>query len=224
MSERMEGGTRVELAMIADISCPWCYIGLRRLDRALEMRPAQEVGLRWWPFLLNPQLPPEGMDRAAYMRAKFGGDLAARRIYERISEAGKSDGIRFAFERMQRTPNTVQAHRLILHAQRQAAADAVLRALFRALFEEGRDVGDLGELVDLAEGCGLDRAEIVEMLAGKDDAREIVEAHHEAGRLGVRGVPVFVAERQHAVSGAQPPEVLAGLLDVAAAAGRSASV
>ena len=218
----MEGGTPVEVAMIADISCPWCYIGLRRLDRALEMRPTQDVRLRWWPFLLNPQLPPEGMDRAAYMRAKFGGDLAARRIYERISEAGEGDGIRFAFKRMQRTPNTVQAHRLILHAQSRGAADAVVRALFRALFEEGRDIGNIRELIDLAEACGLDRAEIAALLAGRVYAREVLEAHHEAGRLGVRGVPVFVAERQHAVSGAQSPEVLAGLLDVAAVAGRSA--
>ncbi len=208
----------VELAMIADISCPWCYIGLRRLDRARAMRPAHQVRLRWWPFLLNPQLPPEGMDRADYMRTKFGGDLAARRVYERIGEAGDTDGIRFAFEKIKRTPNTLQAHRLVLHAQEAGAADGLIRALFRALFEEGRDIGDPEQLLDLAAACGLDRVEVLDLLAGHAHAREVVDRHVEAGRLGVRGVPVFLAQGEHAVSGAQPPEVLAGLIDVAAAA------
>lgn len=219
MGESEPAPAPIELAMIADIACPWCYVGLRRLDQARAMRPAQQVRLRWWPFLLNPQLPPEGMDRAAYMRAKFGSDLAARRVYERITEAGESDGIRFAFEKMKRTPNTLTAHRLVLLAQERDVADQVIRALFRALFEEGRDIGDLDELADLAAACGLDRAEALGLLADQSHAREVVDRHAEAGRLGVRGVPVFIAQRQHALSGAQPPEVLAGLLDVAVTAG-----
>jgi predicted DsbA family dithiol-disulfide isomerase len=211
----------IDVDLIADLACPWCYIGLARLDRARAMRPDWPVRLRWWPFLLNPSLPPEGMDRAAYLRAKFGGDEAARQVYRRIVESAQDDGIAFAFERMKRTPNTILAQRLILLAEQQDRGEELIRVLFRALFEQGRDIGHLETLLELAATAGLERAAAEAFLRSQEQAKEIVTAHQRAERLGVRGVPVFVVDREQAIAGAQPPEVLAGLLDVAAAARRA---
>ena len=179
------------------------------------MRPERPVRVRWRPFFLNPGMPPEGMDRATYLRRKFGSD--ARHVYRRIEDSGRADGVTFAFERMPRTPNTLLAHRLILLAQEQGKADAVVRTLFRALFEDGRDVGRAEVLVEVAEEVGLDPAEVSEFLEGDRFAREVHAAHERAERIGIRGVPVFMVDQEHAITGAQPPEVLAGLLDVAGA-------
>jgi predicted DsbA family dithiol-disulfide isomerase len=211
----------IDVDLIADLACPWCYIGLARLDRARAMRPNWPIRLRWWPFLLNPSLPPEGMDRSAYLRAKFGGDEAARQVYRRIVESAQGDGIAFAFERMKRTPNTILAQRLILLAEQQDRGEDLIRVLFRALFEQGRDIGHLETLLELAATAGLERAAAEAFLRSQEQAKEIVTAHQRAERLGVRGVPVFVVDREQAIAGAQPPEVLAGLLDVAAAARRA---
>jgi predicted DsbA family dithiol-disulfide isomerase len=223
MATRMGGEQQppIDVDLIADLACPWCYIGLARLDRARAMRPDWPVRLRWWPFLLNPSLPPEGMDRSAYLRAKFGGDEAARQVYRRIVESAQGDGIAFAFERMKRTPNTILAQRLILLAEQQDRGEELIRVLFRALFEQGRDIGHLETLLELAVTAGLERAAAEAFLRSQEQAKEIVAAHQRAERLGVRGVPVFVVDREQAIAGAQPPEVLAGLLDVAAAARRA---
>jgi len=207
----------IDVDFIADLACPWCYIGLVRLDRARAMRPGLPVRLRWWPFLLNPHLPPEGMDRATYLRTKFGGDAASRQVYERIVESARADDIEFAFERMMRTPNTILAQRLILFAEQQVRGEDLIRVLFRALFQEGRDIGDLETLLDLAATAGFDRQAAESFLRSEQQAKDIILAHQRAERLGVRGVPVFVVAREQAIAGAQPPEVLAGLLDVAAA-------
>jgi predicted DsbA family dithiol-disulfide isomerase len=206
----------IEIDFVADLACPWCYLGLVRLDRARAMRPDWPVRVRWRPFFLNPHLPPEGMDRATYVRRKFGGDAA--RVYQRIVDSGRADGVEFAFERMPRTPNTTLAQRLILFAQERGQADAVIRALFRALFEEGRDVGRPEVLAAIAADAGLDRDEVSAFLSGDGLEREVTAAYQQAERAGVQGVPVFIVERAHAITGAQPPEILADLLDVAAAA------
>jgi predicted DsbA family dithiol-disulfide isomerase len=221
MSERPSEIAPIEVEFVADLACPWCFLGLVRLDRARTMRPAFPVRVRWRPFLLNPQMPPEGMDRAEYVRRKFGGN--ASEIYRRIEESGRADGVAFAFERMPRTPNTMRAHRLILFAQERGASDAVIRALFRALFQEGRDVGRPEVLADVAADAGLDREEALEFLAGDRLAPDVAAAHQQAERVGIRGVPVFIVDRQHAITGAQPPEVLADLLDVAIAARQPAA-
>jgi predicted DsbA family dithiol-disulfide isomerase len=208
----------IEVGLIADLACPWCHLGLVRLDRARAMRPHLPVRLRWWPFFLNPQLPPEGMDRQTYLRAKFGGEAAARSVYERIVAAGRADGVHFAFERMTRTPNTLLAHRLILLADEQGRAEAAIRALFEALFIDGRDIGDPAQLCAIGAAAGLDPAEVATFLAGERRRSEVVAAHRQAERLGVRGVPVFVFDDQQVIAGAQPAEVLVGLLDLAATA------
>ena len=215
--DRAPDSQPIDVDLIADLACPWCYIGLVRLDRARAMRPGLPVRLRWWPFLLNPHLPPEGMDRATYLRTKFGGDAAARQVYERIVESARADDIEFAFERMTRTPNTILAQRLILFAEQQGRAEDLIRVLFRALFQEGRDIGDLETLLEVAATAGFDRQAAESFLRSEQQAKDIILAHQRAERLGVRGVPVFVVAREQAIAGAQPPEVLAGLLDVAAA-------
>jgi predicted DsbA family dithiol-disulfide isomerase len=222
MSERPSEIAPIEVDFVADLACPWCFLGLVRLDRARAMRPDFPVRVRWRPFLLNPQMPPEGMDRAEYLRRKFGGNASA--IYRRIEESGRADGVAFAFERMPRTPNTTRAHRLILFAEERGAADAVVRALFRALFQEGRDVGQPEVLAAVAEEAGLDHDEVMQFFAGDRLAPDVQAAHQQAERVGIRGVPVFIMDRQHAITGAQPPEVLADLLDVAIAARRAPAV
>lgn len=215
MTEHPPHEAPIEVDFVADLACPWCYLGLVRLDRARSMRPDRPVRVRWRPFFLNPGMPPEGMDRAAYVRRKFGGD--AQGVYRRIEDSGRADGVTFAFERMPRTPNTLLAHRLILFAEEQGKADAVIRALFRALFQEGRDVGRADVLVEVAKEAGLDPAEVSEFLEGDRFAPEVHAAHERAERIGIRGVPVFIVDQEHAITGAQPPEVLAGLLDLAGA-------
>jgi predicted DsbA family dithiol-disulfide isomerase len=216
MSEIAAEIAPIEIDFVADLACPWCFLGLVRLDRARAMRLDFPVRVRWRPFLLNPQLPPDGMDRAAYVRRKFGGN--ATEIYRRLEESGRADGVTFAFDRMPRTPNTTRAHRLILFAEERGAADAVIRALFRALFQEGRDVGEPEALAAIAAQAGLDRDEVADFLAGDRLARDVVAGHQQAERAGIRGVPVFIVDHEHAITGAQPPEILADLLDVAIAA------
>ena len=206
----------IEIEFVADLACPWCYLGLVRLDRARAMRPDWPVRVHWRPFLLNPHLPPEGMDRASYVRQKFGGD--AKQVYQRIVDSTRADGVEFAFERMPRTPNTTLAQRLILFAEEQGHADAVIRALFRALFQEGRDVGRPEVLAAIAGEAGLERDEVSAFLAGDRLEHEVLAAHQQAARAGLQGVPVFIVGREHAITGAQPPEILADLLDVAVAA------
>jgi predicted DsbA family dithiol-disulfide isomerase len=211
----------IEVGLIADLACPWCYLGLVRLDRARAMRPQLPVRLRWRPFFLNPHMPPEGMDRQTYLRAKFGGDATAKGIYERIVASARADGVEFAFERMTRTPNTLLAHRLILFAEQQGHAEAVIRALFEALFVNGRDIGLREELVEIGAAAGLARAAVASFLAGDLLRSEVLAAHRQAERFGVHGVPVFVVDDQHLIAGAQPAEVLVGLLDLAGS-GRTA--
>jgi predicted DsbA family dithiol-disulfide isomerase len=214
--------TPIEIGLIADLACPWCHLGLVRLDRARALRPQLAVRLRWWPFFLNPHLPPDGMDRQTYLRTKFGGEAAARNVYQRIVAAGRADGVEFAFERMTRTPNTLQAQRLILFAEEQGLGETIIRALFEALFLEGRDIGRADELIGIAVAAGLGREEVASFLAGDRHREAVVGSHGEAERLGIRGVPVFVLDRQQVIAGAQPPEVLVGLLDLAAGARQTA--
>jgi predicted DsbA family dithiol-disulfide isomerase len=208
----------IEVQVIADLACPWCYLGFVRLERARRARPRLATHLRWWPFLLNPQLPPDGMDRATYLRAKFGGEAAARQVLGRIEAAAATDRIPLALERIRRTPNSALAQRMVLHAETQGQGEAAARALFEAFYLEGRDIGRCAELLAIGAEAGLDAALLERVLAGPDHAAAILRGHHRATDLGVRGVPVYVIDGEHAIAGAQPPEILASLLDLAASA------
>ncbi|MGI9492654.1 MAG: DsbA family oxidoreductase [Geminicoccaceae bacterium] len=201
--------------IIADLACPWCYIGLVRLEKAFALRPEIRAELVWWPYLLNPQLPREGMERQTYLRSKFGGDAQAKQIYQRIAAAGEEEGIPFAFDKMTRTPNTVLAQRLILLAQTKGKGAIMIRTLFKALFEQGIDIGKTDALLTLGETTGLERSDIEGLFAGNDFGADVIRGHQRATMMGVQGVPVYLVDREHVISGAQAPKVLAGLLDVA---------
>lgn len=201
--------------IVSDIVCPWCYIGKRKLETALADLRAREPGLatirRWHPFQLNPDLPEQGVSRAAYLEAKFGGNARAAEIYARVKSAGADVGIAFDFERIERQPNTRDAHRLIAWAQQRGdaeATDALVEALFRAYFIEGRMIGDHDELVRIAGEVGFPEVETRALLAS-DIGRVDVEAEdREARAVGIGGVPFFIFNGKTAVSGAHDPPAL----------------
>jgi predicted DsbA family dithiol-disulfide isomerase len=207
----------LSLDVVSDVICPWCYVGKRRLEEALDGFDAVDtIGLAWRPFQLNPTMPTEGMDRQSYIAAKFGSPERARGIYDRVAEVGASVGLDFAFERIQRTPNTIQAHRLIRFAQLQRRQDPVVAALFKAYFMEGRDIGADGTLTEIACDVGFDGATVRDYLAGTLDLDKVLEEDAMARRMGVDGVPCFIIARTYAVSGAQEAETLRGALTEAA--------
>ena len=203
----------IEIDVVSDTICPWCYVGKRRLERALAGFDADEVRVRWHPFQLNPDLPREGMDRAEYVAAKFGGAEAARAVYDRIREAGAEEGIAFAFERMPRTPNTFASHRVVRFAAREGRQDETVEALFRAVFMNGRDIGDFETLVDVGAECGIDPVALAEHLVGAEEADALRAEEERSRRMGVTGVPFFIIGGRYAVTGAQDPAVLRGVLD-----------
>ena len=189
--------------MVSDVICPWCYIGKRRLSKALETLAGEvNTEIRWLPFQLNPTMPREGIPRAEYRVAKFGSLERSRELDARVAREGQSVGIAFAFERMQRTPNTVAAHALVGLAQEQGRADAVVDALFRAYFEEAKDIGDAAVLTDVAERCQVSGRPRQEAMT------EVVALDRQMRELGISAVPTFILARKFAVSGAHPPEAL----------------
>jgi predicted DsbA family dithiol-disulfide isomerase len=190
--------------VISDVICPWCLIGKRRLEKALGDRPAV---VRWHPFQLNPHMPREGIDRKTYRIEKFGSWERSQELDARVAAAGEDVGIAFHFERQSRTPNTLDAHRVIWLAGERGVQGAAVEALFLAYFTDGRDLSDRVTLAEIAAGAGLDRAEADELLSG-DKGLDVVEAGEErARRLGVSGVPFFVINGRVALPGAQPPEL-----------------
>jgi predicted DsbA family dithiol-disulfide isomerase len=191
----------IEIA--SDVVCPWCYIGKRRLEKALaQLNGEIEARIEWLPFQLNPAMPEGGMARADYRRAKFGSLEHGRALDARVAQEGSGEGIAFAFDRMQRTPNTVAAHRLIDLAQSQGKADPVVDALFRAYFEEARDIGDGKVLAGIARDAGVGS-----WPEGANSAR-VAENEERVRDLGISGVPTFIFNRKSGVSGAYPPELL----------------
>ena len=190
--------------VISDVICPWCFIGKRRLEKALNGHSAT---VRWHPFQLNPDMPPEGIDRKFYRIRKFGSWERSQELDAQVAAAGQGERIAFNFENMARTPNTLDAHRVIWLAGERGVQDAVVEALFQAYFTDGLDLSDRATLADVAAEAGLDRAEVEELLAC-DAGLDVVQGGEEqARRLGVSGVPFFVVNGRIALSGAQPPEL-----------------
>jgi predicted DsbA family dithiol-disulfide isomerase len=204
----------MQIDIFSDTICPWCFIGKRRLERALAERPQESPEIRWRAFQLNPGMPPEGMERQAYLELKFGGAERAEQVYSAVRAAGEQEGIEFAFERMTRTPNTIQSHRLIHFAGDKGRQDATVKALFEAYFLEAQDIGDTAVLLAAARQAGLDESETEAFLAG-DEHREAVLAEDAlARRSGVQGVPCFIFEGKYAISGAQEPQVFHQVFDI----------
>ena len=209
---------QVDIEIIYDTVCPWCYIGKRRLDQAMAMRPNLQVTTHWRPFLLNPELPPDGVDRTAYLVKKFGSETRVRRIYGAIGEAGQSVEIDFAFDRIQKTPNSVDSHRLVKFADRAGVADQIVEALFVGYFVHGLDIGETPILLDIGVEHGLDRHDLERYLESDEDLETVTQDNARAHRLGVNGVPSFVFDGPMVISGAQEPQILARMLDAAASA------
>ena len=207
---------RLTIEVVHDLVCPWCYLGTRRLLRTLRRRPDLLIELTWRPFLLNPDMPRLGMPRSDYVVRKFGGEDRARRLYGSIAEIGRAEGLLFRFDRVRRTPSSVDAHRLVRWASRFGRADEVVEALFAAHFADGRDIGDGAVLVAVALSCGLDPVGAWAMLQSDAELDGVHADNLRAHRLGINGVPCFVIGGRHAISGAQEPEVIERLLDVAA--------
>jgi predicted DsbA family dithiol-disulfide isomerase len=198
---------KIEIA--SDVVCPWCYIGKRRLEKALKLVEGEiQPTIQWLPFQLNPGLPPEGVPRAEYRKAKFGSLERSKQLDARVMAEGKAEGIDFAFDRIERQPNTTQAHRLIALAQENGVGNKVVDALFRAHFEEARYIGDPQVLADIAGECGVQ--------GWPEKARDVSKLEEEVRELGISAVPTFIFERKLGVSGAYPPEQLAGAMRQAA--------
>lgn len=201
--------------IVIDTICPWCYVGKRRFDRALSLRPQPQPAIWWRPFQLNPNMPRGGMDREAYIARKFGGHDRARRVYATLADAGAQEGIDFRFDLIKRTPNTIDSHRLIAAAALEGRQTAAVDAVFRAYFTEGRDIGDLEVLADIAGDLGLDRAAARKSLAGNDGREEVLAFDDMARGLGVNGVPCYIVDRRYAIAGAQSPEVFLQVFELA---------
>ena len=209
----MKPATPLVIEVASDVICPWCYIGKRRLEKALALLDGEvKPEIRWLPFQLNPGMPSQGIPREEYRKAKFGSIERSRGLDARVAAEGEGEGIAFAFERIERTPNTVAAHQLIDLAQRQGAeaaqkqqglGTAVVSALFKAYFEEARDIGDAAVLAAIATGAG------VTGWPQQADGKQVAVLEEDMRNLGISAVPTFIFGRKVGVSGAHPPEALA---------------
>ncbi len=206
----------LDIDLVSDFVCPWCFLGKVRLDRALAdlkaSRPDIDVRINWLPFFLNPDTPPEGEPYRAFLEAKFGGPIKAEAVLDTVREAAAGDGLQYAFERIQTRPNTLAAHRLLYRAQAQGQKperiQALAQALFAAHFQEGRDIGDLDILADIAAACGERREAVREWLDGRGSIDAVERMAEGVRRQGIQGVPFFILNRKLAVSGAQSAAVL----------------
>ncbi|MEI9989594.1 MAG: DsbA family oxidoreductase [Rhizomicrobium sp.] len=218
----------MQIDVVSDTVCPWCFIGKRRLGRALAMRPDVPVEVFWRPYQLDPTIPREGVDRRAYMKAKFGDSPRTAAMGETIRGEGAGEGIDFALDKIVKSPNTLDSHRLIRWAGGAGVQDDVVERLFKAYFIEGRDIGDPGVLTDVAGEAGMDTVLVRNLLAGDADYALVEREAGMANQMGISGVPTFIFDSKFMISGAREPEILARVIDKALqardeqAAGRSA--
>ena len=201
-----------ELNIVSDVICPWCYVGKRRLEKALGLLGQTRLRIAWRPFELNPQMPKEGMERATYRLHKFGSLERSQAMDAQLSAVAAKEGLTFRYDLIHRTPNTFDAHRLIWLGARRGIQDAVTEAFFRGYFCEGRDVGDRNVLADLAQEAGLGRAEALGFLASEQAAAEVKAEELVATGAGISGVPSFILKGRLLFSGAQPSDVIARVL------------
>lgn len=201
------------LDIISDPICPWCYIGKVKLDRALESRPDHPFDIRWTPFQLNPEMPPGGMDRTAYLEQKFGGPDGARQVYGRIESIALDAGLDIDFSRISRTPNTLDTHRLLRWAGIEGRQPQVANQLFHRYFKLGQDISDPAVLIEVAETAGLDAPAIAQLLTGDADLAAVQAEDTKAREMGVTGVPTFLIGGKYVVTGAQETETWGRIID-----------
>jgi predicted DsbA family dithiol-disulfide isomerase len=205
----------MHLEIFSDTVCPWCYIGKRRLERALRARPMPDLAIRWRAFQLNPGMPSGGMDRRQYMAAKFGSAERAARLFDTVTRVGAEEGIRFSFDRITRTPNTMKSHRLLALAAQHGRQSQLLDRLFAAYFSDGRDIGQSGVLIEIGVESQLPSAEVEAALSEDSPIGTTLAEDFLARRQGINGVPYFVFNGRFGLSGAQEPEALYHMFDLA---------
>ena len=207
----------IKLDIMSDPICPWCFIGKAHLDKALSAHPNHPFSIEWHPFQLNPDMPANGMGRREYLEGKFGGKEAAVRAYAPVVESAKTAGIAIDFEGMKRTPNTINAHRLIHWAGIEGRQTAAVSALFKAYFTDARDIGDADVLIYIAKSIEMDADVVKRLLDSDEDLKLIQDRDKHSRKMGINSVPTFIIANQHAVPGAQPPELWAQVIDDLAA-------
>src|ERR1700733_1303429 len=204
----------MQIDVISDTVCPWCFIGKRRLMRAIEQRPHIAFSVKWRPYRLDPTVPKGGMDRQAYMRAKFGEDpMKIVEMHKLIAQEGVKDDIAFDFAATARRPDTLDSHRLIRWAEGHGVQDEVVERLFIAYFENGEDIGDIRILADVADLCGMDGVDVARMLETDTDIAMVEREDQVAHEMGVTGVPAMIFGNRLAVSGAREPDLLLSVID-----------
>ncbi len=206
----------VHIDIVSDVMCPWCYIGKRRMEKALELAPDVPVTVQWRPFQLDGTLPAEGKDRQQYLNEKFGGAVQARAIYTRIEEAGRLEGIPFEFDKITKSPNTLDCHRLLRWAVRDGVQNELSEELFRLYFIEGADLTRSDTLVQAAKTVGMEADKVAELLQSTADAEETKEEIQAAHQMGITGVPCFIVDNRYALMGAESSERIADVLKKAA--------
>lgn len=197
----------VRLDIFSDPVCPWCYVGKANLDRALADHPDHPFQIQWHPFQLNPDMPPEGVPKRAYLEQKFGGKARVDAVHERLREVARAAGVDMDPDKPQRMPNTLNAHRLVHWAGIEGVQQAVVDALMRAYWVKGRDIGDLETLAAIAGEQGMDAEATLRLLSSDADAEDISARDADARAKGVTAVPTFLIAQHYVVSGAQPPEL-----------------
>ena len=204
----------ISIDIISDTVCPWCFIGKRRLEKAVAQRPQFDYQIGWRPFQLNPDMPSGGMPRPQYLSLKFGGPERASKIYANVEAAGRSEELDFQFDAIQQQPNTFDSHRLIRWAATAGVQDAVVEMLFTRYFREGADIGDRAVLAEVAGACGMSADEVAGNFDNDVDVEQVKAEEMLARRMGINGVPCFIIDRKYAVSGAQDPSVLVNVFDL----------
>ncbi len=206
----------ITIDIVSDVICPWCFLGKRRLDKALALLPDVKAEIIFRPFFLDPTIPPQGLDRREYMAAKFGEERL-KTIHDPLIKAGKEDGVPYHFDKITRTPNTMDAHRLLRWAKTEDKQLEVAEALFMAYWSDGRDVGDHKVLAEIAAAQGMNREHVLKALSSDQDKKEVLAETAQAQQMGVTGVPTYIINQKYGIVGAQNAEVLAEQLKKAAA-------
>jgi predicted DsbA family dithiol-disulfide isomerase len=203
----------MDIDIVSDTVCPWCFIGERRIAKAMAMRPEIDFNVHWRPYRLDPTIPPEGVDRRAYLRAKFGDSPRSKAMGDAIRSEGAAEGIHFAFDQIERSPNTLNSHRLIRWSASSGVQTDIVQRLFMAYFEEGRDIGDPSVLEMIAGDAGMDAQLVSELLASDADVALVEREDQLAHEMGISGVPTFIFNNRFLVSGAREAEILVRVID-----------
>ncbi len=206
----------MRIDIVFDTICPWCFVGKRRLERALSKRPNIAFDLHWRPFLLNPDMPENGIPRSLYLERKFGGTSRVTRMLDGLQDAGQKDQIDFQFNQISVTPNSVESHRLVQLAEKNGLAAQVVEALFQAYFCQGRDIGNRNELISIGTECGLNSDDCLQLFNSSSGRGEVYLDNAQTHRLSINGVPCFIFDSLYGIAGAQDPDILVRMIDIAA--------